>query len=268
MCGWANVHDEERSGRSSIVSVDKKICERRHFTMSELLYEFPQISRTVLYKTVTVRLDYHKFCARWVPKMLTGAYKVQNIFSCDFFRVILQRWWWISQSHLTSNRWWNLDFICECWNQRAIKAVDAHIHETSRKSLNKRLPARKLITVFWDRKGVLMAEFMQQNHNDVRRVLQSTKKVQGRPFRTKVRNADIQCSAPPWQCTSTCSCTQLNTTSAFQLGVVWPPSIQPWSHSKQLPLVYLPEELVGIMTLPNTCASGPVVTVLRSSLSM
>jgi hypothetical protein len=32
--------------------------------------------------------------------------------------------------------------------------VDAHIHQTSRKSLNKRLPARKLMeTVFWDRKG-------------------------------------------------------------------------------------------------------------------
>jgi hypothetical protein len=38
------------------------------------------------------------------------------------------------------------------------------IHQTSRKSLNIRyLPARKLMaTVFWDRKGVLMVEFMQQ----------------------------------------------------------------------------------------------------------
>jgi hypothetical protein len=31
------------------------------------------------------------------------------------------------------------------------------------KRLNKRLPVRKLMaTVFWDRKGVLMVEFMQQ----------------------------------------------------------------------------------------------------------
>jgi hypothetical protein len=38
-----------------------------------------------------------------------------------------------------------------------------HIHETNRKSLNKRLPARKLMeAVFWDRKGVPMVEFMQQ----------------------------------------------------------------------------------------------------------
>jgi hypothetical protein len=38
-----------------------------------------------------------------------------------------------------------------------------HIHQTTRKSLTKRLPARKLMAaVFWDRKGVLMVEFKQQ----------------------------------------------------------------------------------------------------------
>jgi hypothetical protein len=47
--------DEERSGRSSIVtgdlvqSVDHKMCERRRFTISEVSFEFPQISLTVLY---------------------------------------------------------------------------------------------------------------------------------------------------------------------------------------------------------------------------
>jgi hypothetical protein len=38
-----------------------------------------------------------------------------------------------------------------------------HIEQTSQKSLNKRLPARKLMeTVFWEKKGVLIVEFMQQ----------------------------------------------------------------------------------------------------------
>jgi transposase len=51
--GRINVHDEERSGRPSVVSddlvqnVDQEICERRRFTISELSCEFPQISRTV-----------------------------------------------------------------------------------------------------------------------------------------------------------------------------------------------------------------------------
>jgi hypothetical protein len=62
-------------------------------------------------------------------------------------------------------------------------------------------------------------------------------------------NADIRCSAPIWQCTSAHSCSHSSTAAAFQLGVDWPPSLQPWSCSMRLPLVYLPEELVGITAL-------------------
>jgi oligoribonuclease (3'-5' exoribonuclease) len=69
-------------GRASVVSddlvqsVDQNICGRWRFTISEYLCdEFPQISRNFLYEMIIVRLWYHKFCARWVPKMLTGAQK-------------------------------------------------------------------------------------------------------------------------------------------------------------------------------------------------
>jgi hypothetical protein len=57
--GQTNVHDEERSGRPSVVSddlvqsVDQKISERRRFTISELSCEFPQISRALLYEIIT-----------------------------------------------------------------------------------------------------------------------------------------------------------------------------------------------------------------------
>jgi hypothetical protein len=44
-----------------VQSVDQEICERRHFTISELLCEFPQISCTVLYEIIIVRLGYHEF---------------------------------------------------------------------------------------------------------------------------------------------------------------------------------------------------------------
>jgi hypothetical protein len=39
----------------------------------------------------------------------------------------------------------------------------------------------------------------------------------------KALNADIQCSAPPWQCMSAYSCLRLNTAGSFQLGAVWHP---------------------------------------------
>jgi hypothetical protein len=51
--GQTNAHDKARSGRPCIVcddlvqSVDQKICETWHFTISELSREFPQISHTI-----------------------------------------------------------------------------------------------------------------------------------------------------------------------------------------------------------------------------
>jgi hypothetical protein len=46
----------------------------------------------------------------------------------------------------------------------------------------------------------------------------------------------------------TAACT-LAVFEVFQLGVVWPSSLQPWSCSKWLPPVYLHEELFGITAL-------------------
>jgi hypothetical protein len=89
--GPANVHDEERSGWRSVASddrvqsVDQKNCERRRFTISELSDEFSQILHAVLYEIIAVRLGYHKFCARWVSKMLTGAHKTQRMASALAF---------------------------------------------------------------------------------------------------------------------------------------------------------------------------------------
>jgi hypothetical protein len=74
---------------------------------------------TFLYEIITVRLG----C---FPKMLTGVHTMQRMAWLWLFRVIPQRWRRISQSHCTSNGWWNLGFIHECWNQRAVQALDAH----------------------------------------------------------------------------------------------------------------------------------------------
>jgi hypothetical protein len=90
--GWTDVHDEEQSGQPSIVSddlvqsVDQKICERWCFTISELSCEFSRIPCTLLYEIITVRPGYHKFCARWIPKMLKSVHKAQRLaFALTFF---------------------------------------------------------------------------------------------------------------------------------------------------------------------------------------
>jgi hypothetical protein len=83
--GRKNIHDEERSGRPSAVNDDFVQSERRRFTISELSWEFSQISRTLFHDIIIVRLGYHKFCTRWVPKMLTGAHKTQRMASALTF---------------------------------------------------------------------------------------------------------------------------------------------------------------------------------------
>jgi hypothetical protein len=98
--------------------------------------------------------------------MITGAYKTQRNASALTF---LKRYRKDNNeflSHiirLTGDETWVSFVDVETKEQSAIKAVDAHIHQISRKSLNKRLPARKLVaTVFWDSRRVLLVEFMQQ----------------------------------------------------------------------------------------------------------
>jgi len=75
--GRTDMHDEGGQERHSIVAdeliqkVDQCLHGKWRFTISELSEEFPQTSRTTLYRIVTDRLGYHKFCAHWVPKQLT-----------------------------------------------------------------------------------------------------------------------------------------------------------------------------------------------------
>jgi transposase len=75
--GRTDVHDEGGQGRHSTVTdelvekFDQCVRGNHRLTISELSEEFTQISRTTLYRIVTDRLGYHKFCARWVPKQLT-----------------------------------------------------------------------------------------------------------------------------------------------------------------------------------------------------
>jgi len=68
--GRTDVHDAERSGRPSVIrrieaKVNRIIREKRHFTISEVYEQCPEVSRTVVYEIVTEHLQYRKICAHW-----------------------------------------------------------------------------------------------------------------------------------------------------------------------------------------------------------
>ncbi|KAG8291263.1 hypothetical protein J6590_064575 [Homalodisca vitripennis] len=86
-----------RSGRPSLVSddlvnkVDEKTSENRRFTISELSHHFPEISRSLVHEIVTEKLGYHKFCACWIPKVLTDDHKMKRMSSAiDFLTRTIQ----------------------------------------------------------------------------------------------------------------------------------------------------------------------------------
>ncbi|GBM04061.1 hypothetical protein AVEN_247934-1 [Araneus ventricosus] len=68
--GRDNVHDESRSGRPSVItddmvaSVEAKILENRRFTISTLSNDFPEVSRSVMYKIVSEKLNFKKLFSR------------------------------------------------------------------------------------------------------------------------------------------------------------------------------------------------------------
>ena len=72
--GRTDVHDAERSGRPSVITdalkqkVNHIIRENRHFTISEVYKQCPEVSRTVVYEIFNEHLQYSKICARWVPR--------------------------------------------------------------------------------------------------------------------------------------------------------------------------------------------------------
>jgi hypothetical protein len=73
-----------------------KFYERQRFTISELSCEFPQISHTILYEIITVRLGYHhKFMQDRFRKRSRVSTKRREWFRLRLFRAIPKRWLWI-----------------------------------------------------------------------------------------------------------------------------------------------------------------------------
>ena len=67
--GRTDVHDAEKSGRPSVITVQYRIIrENRHFTIREVYEKYPEVSRALVYQIVTKHLQYRKICARWTRR--------------------------------------------------------------------------------------------------------------------------------------------------------------------------------------------------------
>ena len=165
--GGENVHDEVRSGRPSLVNDDlvRKVNERerddRRFTISDLSMHFPQISRTLFYDIVSNHLGYRKMCARWVAKMLTEKHKKQRVAYALTFLMRCHKEGDGMLSHIvTGDETWVSHITPESKQQ---PLHWKHTGSPKRKKFKQTISTRKkMCTVFWDRQGVLLVEFLPQ----------------------------------------------------------------------------------------------------------
>jgi len=83
--GRTDVHDEQRSGRPSLISddllqeIEGEIRANRRVTIRVLHHIILEVSNTTIHKGVTEKLEYRKLWARWVPKMLTKDHKTKRM---------------------------------------------------------------------------------------------------------------------------------------------------------------------------------------------
>ena len=161
------MHDEARSGRPSLVNddlvreVNEIVRDDRRFTISDLSLHFPQISRTLMYDIVSSILGYRKVYARRVPKMPTEEHKKQRVACALKFLMLYNKERDSVLSHIVTGD--------ETWVSRIIpesKQQSLHWKHTGwpkRKKFKQTFSTRKIMcTVFWDRQGVLLVEFLPQ----------------------------------------------------------------------------------------------------------
>ncbi|GFT10972.1 mariner Mos1 transposase [Trichonephila clavipes] len=159
--GRTDVHDEARAGRPSasdetIAKVEAAMLEDRRTTVRELCEKIPEVSKTTIDKILTEHLGYSKVCARWVPKMLTADHKRQRVEAAQEFLAF----------HGTTEEEF-LDSIVTGDDLGTLHHTETKEHEAvetpfvakSRSSNKSCLPGKSWLA-FWDRKGVLLCEFM------------------------------------------------------------------------------------------------------------
>ncbi|KAJ4425701.1 hypothetical protein ANN_27897 [Periplaneta americana] len=135
------------------------IMENRHFTITELSSHFPQISRSLLHEIVTKHLLFKKVFARWVPKNLTPEHKMQRLGAALTF---LQRYHNHGDEFLdnivTGDETWISHFTPQTKQQ---SMHWRHSGSPVRTKFKQTLSVRKVMcTVFWDRKGILLIDFL------------------------------------------------------------------------------------------------------------
>ena len=117
------------------------------------------MSRTTIHEVVTEKLGYRKLCARWVPKILKDDHKTKRMGSAlKFLTRYAQEGDEFMDSIVTG------DVTCGFHHTPESKQQSLqwrHTHSPRTKKFKTSISVKKIIaSVFWDRKCILLVDFM------------------------------------------------------------------------------------------------------------
>lgn len=79
----------------------------------------------VLYKLITEKLGYHKFCECWVTKLLTNEYKTMNMVTTITFLLHYDTDDDYFLSHFVTSGG-DLGVVCHCGDKKSVNGVGLH----------------------------------------------------------------------------------------------------------------------------------------------
>jgi hypothetical protein len=135
--------------------------------------------------TILKKLGFRKLCDRWVPRMLTGNHKEQNLQAC----ADLLEWYEFLgddflDSIVTGDETWVHHYKPESKQQ---SMEWRHKNSPTKKSSQDRTSTGKVMClVFWDRKGVILVGFLEQDLTiNAARYVETLKKLKSRIARVQ-----------------------------------------------------------------------------------
>jgi len=163
--GRTDVHDEQRSGKPSLISYDflqeteGEICSNQCVMIRELHHIIPEVSKTTIHEPVPEELGYRKLCACWVPKMLTDDHKTKRMGSTlKFLTRYAQEEDEFLNCVVTGDETWVFHYTPES-KQQSLQWH--HTHSPRRKKFKTSISVKKImVSVLRDRKGILLVDFM------------------------------------------------------------------------------------------------------------
>jgi len=161
------VYDDLWSGRLSVVNEDlvrafeERIRENRQFSITALSLQVPQISWSLLHQIVSDKVNFWKLYANWVPKMLTEEHKLkQQASTFDFLTQYSEEGENFLSHLVTGNETWMLHEAPKL-KQQAMEW--RHTSSPTKTKFKQTTSTQKgMCMMFWDRKGILLVDFLPQ----------------------------------------------------------------------------------------------------------